>query len=272
MPLTSLTFTFIRDAGFPVYQTWFSALEYDLTGTVTAPAGQQGGITIQLYDAERNLIATTETADDGTYSFPGYATYDDYQVVLVRPSGLTSDQPLTQVADLSNGDDEADFTLRAIVPADVSGTVLDDNDDPVGGVVITLADADGNEVATTTSNADGSYSFDNVPAGDDYTLTATPPDGTTVSPPRTFSIPVNSETPISGQDFVITPAPTGTVSGTVTQQDDDARGGVLITVTGGRHHLHHPHRRRRHLEHHRPAPRLLHRYRHAPRRHHRHRR
>ncbi|MET1005929.1 MAG: hypothetical protein ABWX96_10285, partial [Propionibacteriaceae bacterium] len=37
VPLTSLTFTFAQRAGFPVYQTWFSALEYDITGTVTAP-------------------------------------------------------------------------------------------------------------------------------------------------------------------------------------------------------------------------------------------
>ncbi len=38
--LTSLTLTFSQRAGLPSYQTWFSATEHTVTGTVTAPADQ----------------------------------------------------------------------------------------------------------------------------------------------------------------------------------------------------------------------------------------
>ena len=134
MPLTSLTFTFAQRAGFPVYQTWFSALEYNLTGTVTAPAGEQENIQVLLFDPEGNQVGRRPHGRDGEYEFPGFATYDGYRVQVVRPPGLTSDDPLTQIVDLSEGDQVADFTLREIVPVPVSGTVTDPDGNPVAGV------------------------------------------------------------------------------------------------------------------------------------------
>ena len=106
--LTSLSFRFERRAGFPVYQTWFSALAYNLSGTVTAPAGRQEGITLRLYDPEGNPVAETETDADGNYTFPNLATYDGYRVALVRPVGLTSDDPLSRPVDLSTSNHDVD--------------------------------------------------------------------------------------------------------------------------------------------------------------------
>ena len=107
-------------AGFPVYQTWFSALEYDLTGTVTAPDGREQGITRPPVRSRRQpgSVRRPRTKTD-EYAFSGFATYDGYRVQVVRPPGLTSDDPLTQIVDLSEGDQVADFVLREIVPVPV---------------------------------------------------------------------------------------------------------------------------------------------------------
>lgn len=234
VPLTSLTFTFAQRAGFPVYQTWFSALEYDITGTVTAPGGEQDGIAVVLYDPEGNVVGRTTTNADGGYAFPGYATYDGYRVQVVRPAGLTSDDSLTQVVDLSAGDQVADFTLRAIVPVPVSGTVRDPDGNPVAGVTVTLQPPGGGDPQTRVTESDGTYLFDPVAAGENYTLTATPPRGASVDGPLTVTVPEDSEDPITGQDFVVTPAPTGTASGIVTEEDQGGPGrpGVRVDIVG----------------------------------------
>ena len=174
VPLTSLTFTFAQRAGFPVYQTWFSALEYNLTGTVTVTdlPDRRDNIQVLLFDPEGNQVGEAFTNAAGEYTFPGFATYDGYRVQVVRPPGLTSDDPLTQVVDLSEEDQVADFTLRAIVPVPVSGTVTDSDGNPVAGVTITLTPPGGGEPRTTVTESDGTYLFDAVAVGQGYTLTA----------------------------------------------------------------------------------------------------
>ncbi len=234
VPLTTLTFTFAQRAGFPIYQTWFAALEYDLTGTVTAPGGQQENIQVLLFDPEGNQVGDVLTDADGEYRFEGFATYDGYRVQVVRPPELTSDDPLTQIVDLSEDNQVADFTLRAIVPVPVSGTVRYPDNTPVAGVTITLTPPDGGTPRTTVTESDGTYAFDDVPVGEGYNLTATPPTGTTVSEDLTFTVPVDSEDPITEEDFVVTPPPTGTASGIVREGDEGGpgRSGVRIDIVG----------------------------------------
>jgi len=68
---------------------------------------------------------------------------------------------------------------------DISGTVYEDADnsgnmeDEAGfdGITVTLVDADGNVVATTTTNPDGSYLFEHVAGGADYTVVTGTPAG-----------------------------------------------------------------------------------------------
>ncbi|HVK36606.1 MAG TPA: carboxypeptidase regulatory-like domain-containing protein [Microlunatus sp.] len=232
--LTSLTFTFAQRAGFPIYQTWFSALEYNLTGTVTAPDGREQGISVRLFDPAGNRIGETTTDEAGRYAFSDFATYDGYRVQVVRPPGLTSDDPLTQIVDLSEGDQVADFVLREIVPVPVSGTVTDPDGNPVAGVTITLDPPGAGPVRTAVTQSDGTYVFGNVEPGEGYTLTATPPAGTTVSEDLRFTVPDDTEDPITEQDFVVTSNPTGTASGNVTEGDEGGpgRSGVRIDIVG----------------------------------------
>ncbi len=231
VPLSTLTLVFTRRAGFPVYQTWFASLSHTLTGTVDAPGDAQEGLTVRLLAPDGRQVGETTTDADGRYRFADLATYDGYRVALVRPVGLTSDQPLARTVDLSEDDQVADFSLRALVPVAVSGTVRDPDGQPLAGVEVRLTGPGPDRTAVT--DAEGGYVFDDVPVGDDYTLTATAPDATTASAARTFSVPPDTEDPVVGQDFILTPDPRGSASGTVTAEDGSPVPGVRITVADG---------------------------------------
>ncbi len=71
-------------------------MEYDLTGTVTAPDDREEGISVRLFDPAGNQVGERPHERRRRYTFPGFATYDGYRVQVVRPTGLTSDDPLTR--------------------------------------------------------------------------------------------------------------------------------------------------------------------------------
>ena len=229
VPLETLTFVFARRAGFPVYQTWFAAQSHALSGTVDAPADVREGLTVRLYAPDGRVVGETTTDADGAYRFGDLATYAGYRVAVDRPDGYTSDDPLARTVDLSRSDRTADFFLRAIVPSAVTGTVRADDGTPLAGVEVRLT---GNgEDRTALTAADGTYVFDDVAVGTGYTLTAAPPAGTTVSRPLSFAIPPDSEAPVDGQDFTVTPVPTGALSGVVRVEGFGPVPGVRVLVT-----------------------------------------
>ncbi|MFJ4164629.1 collagen binding domain-containing protein [Microbacterium sp. NPDC089698] len=224
-PISSLTFTFTRRAGFPVYQTWFAAITRSVSGTVQdQTAGTPAaGVGVRLIGPDGTVIGTTTTAADGTYSFGGAVASHGYTVEITPPAGKTSDLRSRQI-DLSDADGTADFAVRDIIPVPVSGTAKDQHGTPIPGAVITL---DSGRTAVTA--ADGSYFFDDVPVGT-HAVTITTPDGyTVVSSPTPFTVPGNDETPITGKDFVLQVQPT--LSGTVTAAGTGV-GGVVVTAEG----------------------------------------
>ena len=77
----------------------------------------------------------------------------------------------------------ADFQVRQIIPQAVSGRVDLRRDDPLAGVTVTLH-LPGGGTKTTTTEADGSYLFDNNPAGDGYFVCIDVPDGYTADDQR----------------------------------------------------------------------------------------
>ncbi len=229
-----------------------------ISGTVLADTTGDGagdtplsGVTMALYDNTGSPVLdgsgnpiTTTTAADGTYSFDNVPA-GDYQVVETDPTGYISvsdvdgannntvgdETPITVTpgAD-SGGNDFVDTNLGSI-----SGTVLADTtgdgagDTPLSGVTMALYDNTGSPVLdgsgnpiTTTTAADGTYSFDNVPAGD-YQVVETDPTGyiSVSDVDGANNNTVGDETPITvtpgadsgGNDFVDTNL--GSISGTV---------------------------------------------------------
>lgn len=223
-PISSLSFSFTRRAGFPVYQTWFASLARDITGTVTDLVdGPVDGVELSLLDANGDVVGTATTAGGGLYAFPGYFATDGYTVVLTPPAGKISDDATAKPADLGAADAVADFTIRDIVPVAVSGRVTDDGGAPIAGVTVEI---DGQ---TTTTDANGAYLFDSVPVGT-HTATITTPDGyTLVTSPAPVEVPQGSETPITGVDFVVAANPA--LEGAVTAAGIGVPG-VTVTATG----------------------------------------
>lgn len=233
--LNTVTFTYAQKSGSPVFQTWFSALAFNLTGTITRsdqndqPVGQ---LRVDLYDPYGDLVSTTKTDGTGRYSFENQASYEKYRVEVERPTGLTS-ATLDRTVDLSSDNQVADFALRAVGPSPASGTVTDrETNEPVEDVTVHLR-GPGNLERTTTTLADGSYLFDGVPDGDSYVVTIEVPDGFRDNPTeQPFSVPPDSDAPISGLDFDLVRVPSGEVVGTVTDTAGDPIENVLITLTG----------------------------------------
>lgn len=234
VPVSTLTLTFARRAGLPVYQTWFAALARDVSGVVTdetpGAEGPLGGVTLTLVGPLGQTLATTTSGLDGSYGFPGFTATDGYHVEVTPPPGKIATTPVRLPADLSETDATGvDFGVRDIVPAAVSGTVTDTGGFPLGGVTVTITGPGGPQSVVTRS--DGSYLFDSVPVGE-HTLTVTSPDGyTLVTAPGPVVIPPGSEVPVTDQDFVLEAAPQVSLSGTVTAQGGPVAG-VAVTATG----------------------------------------
>lgn len=224
-PISTLTFVYTQRSGAPVYQTWFASLARDVTGTVsTTDASSPAGATLTLTDVDGRIVATTTSAANGTYSFPGVQASAGYTVSITPPSGWIADAPRSRPADLSSTDAVADFSMHVIVPVAVGGTVRDTHGDPVPDATVQLAPG-----VTTVTGPDGSYLFDHADVGS-YTVqvTGVPAGYTVVTPGQPVTVPSGSETPILGIDFQVRENPN--LSGTVTDAAGPVAGAVITAV------------------------------------------
>ncbi|MGG7464952.1 MSCRAMM family protein [Plantibacter sp. YIM 135347] len=223
--ISSLSFVFTRRSGFPIYQTWFASLARDISGVVSDQnTGPLDGVDVRLVDRNGTVVSTTTTAAGGAYSFPGFIATDGYIVETVVPAGKIAVGASRAPADLTTADAVVDFTVRDIIPVPVSGTVKDSSGTPIAGAVVTIPGLD-----PVTTDSAGNYLFDAVAVGD-HVVTVTPPPGyTTPVDTLPFTVPVDSETPITGQDFTLVPNPT--LSGTVVAGGAGVAG-VTVVVTG----------------------------------------
>jgi uncharacterized repeat protein (TIGR01451 family)/fimbrial isopeptide formation D2 family protein len=196
-------------------------VDHNRDGLTNGPDAGLGGVTVQLYDANNNLVGTTTTLPDGTYSFKNLPA-GDYRVVEVQPNGYGTSTPTVENVTLPtaglSGIDFGDTlsTLAGTVYVDRDGTKsLTGADLRLGGVTVTLTGTDANGrgvTATATTLADGTYSFADLLAGN-YTVTETQPapwnDGTdtlgsvggVLAPNTTSSIGLGQGTDGVGYDF-----------------------------------------------------------------------
>ena len=148
------------------------------------------GVEVRLLDAQRNLLSTTTTDNSGLYGFSDLVP-DDYIVEFIPPTSYTLTQkdaggndatdsdadPLTGQSHIVNLEsDEHDPTIDAgmyqssglgdFVWNDLNANGIQDNGEPgIQNVTVNLLDGAGNFLRTTTTDANGGYSFDNLTPG-----------------------------------------------------------------------------------------------------------
>ncbi|WP_411958381.1 SdrD B-like domain-containing protein [Paracoccus homiensis] len=162
------------------------------------------GVTVQLLNAAGAVVATTTTDANGAYLFDNLEA-GDYSVVFpteVDGRTLTSqnvggDDTIDSDADVNTGatgsytvvagqtTSDVDAGLVEPQPGALTGRVfidankdgIDNNETGVSGVTVQLLNAAGAVVATTTTDADGAYLFDNLEAGEYSVIFPTQVDG-----------------------------------------------------------------------------------------------
>ena len=152
------------------------------------------GVTVKLLDKDGNVVGTTTTDADGNYSFTGLS--DGTYTVQVDKTGPLADKEQTEdpsgktdsrsqaitftrtdpdVTNVNFGYAE-DYTVSGTVYYDKDRSETLNNSEPgFDGITVNLLGEDGSVVATTTTKADGTYSFSKLPAGK-YTVKVEPSD------------------------------------------------------------------------------------------------
>ncbi|AUC75560.1 carboxypeptidase regulatory-like domain-containing protein [Olleya sp. Bg11-27] len=237
-----------------------------VSGTILDENGDPvSGIVLTLDDGDAGTVDPTATTDaSGNYSFTNVPV-GEYTVEQTTPANTTVvDGDTTDDGDTVVNTDTTDSSIPVTVtagevdadnnfenspaPGSVSGTILDENGDPVSGIVLTLDDGDAGTVdPTVTTDASGNYSFTNVPVGE-YTVEQTTPANTTVVDGDTTDdgdTVVNTDTTDSSIPVTVTagevdadnnfensPAP-GSVSGTILDENGDPVSGIVLTLDDG---------------------------------------
>ncbi|WP_435748894.1 SdrD B-like domain-containing protein [Microbacterium sp. PMB16] len=179
-------------------------------------AGESGvpGVTVVLRDGDGDEVEQTTTGADGEYSFDELPLGDKVVEFTDLPDGQTlsprgagDDAAVDSDADPATGrtgtvtltpavPDRTDVDAGLVTPvppvlgsigdrvwsdADRDG-VQDAGESGVPDVTVVLRDGDGDEVDRTTTDADGAYSFDELPLGDKVVEFTDLPDGQALSP------------------------------------------------------------------------------------------
>jgi beta-glucanase (GH16 family) len=149
----------------------------------TTLVGGDSGVTVLLLDGSGNVIASTVSASNGTFSFGNLAA-STYQLEYMPPNGQTI-QPGGN-ANTTTGL-TAKFTVAAgqtftapsggMVPlASIDGTVVL-NGVGESGVAVAVLNAAGSVVASATTGAGGTFAFTDLLAAGTYQLKYTAPSG-----------------------------------------------------------------------------------------------
>lgn len=164
-------------------------VDLDLNGTNDGDDRPLANVVVELRTASGDLVATTTTGPDGSYSF-GDVPAGDYVVIETQPAGYgegpenpTNRVPVTVITDEKTAPinfGERTGSLSGLVYNDTNNNGVRDANEPVIGgvtVVLTGTDARGEAVTrTVVTGPDGSYRFTDLPGGT-YTVTETQPDG-----------------------------------------------------------------------------------------------
>jgi hypothetical protein len=179
----------------------------DLNANGQRDPGEPGvpGVTVSLTPAAGGTAQTATTDANGNFIFTGVSA-GDYVLAETVPPGFTQTEPASGggsiAVTLAPGGSSIDNTFgnfRGVLTGTISGVkfldvngngVRDSGETGQSGVTITLTGPAGFTTRTTTTTADGTFSFTDVPFGA-YTLSETVPAGFAQTlPAASGSIPV----------------------------------------------------------------------------------
>jgi inhibitor of cysteine peptidase len=190
---------------------------FKVSGRVTLAGVAMPSVAVNVTGSQ---TATATTDANGAYSFtlPVNGNY------TVTPSKQNySFAPATTINPLI-ADRTADFAAT-LNRHRISGRVARSNGQVMSGVTVSLT---GSQTATATTDANGDYSFPNLTAGGNYTVTPSRPNYDFSPGSRTFNdLGADQSAP-----FVVTPS-SYTVSGRVTS-GTAGLSGVTVTLSGAR--------------------------------------
>ena len=187
----------------------------DLNGSGTYNSGDPGlsGWEVDLFNSSGDFVASQETDSNGDFSFGGLDP-GTYTVEEVVQAGWTQTAPPTvtftvtvtagsTVTGLQFGNFQ-DINVSGEVYNDLNGNgTLDPGDPGLPGWTVDLYDSNGNLIATTTSDANGDYSFSDLGPGT-YTVEEILPAGwiqTAPAPPGTYTFSATSGQNVVNDDF-----------------------------------------------------------------------
>ncbi len=224
-----------KDFGYQPSGTISGRVFNDVDGDGTTDAGEPGipGAIVELVDANGDVVATTTTGPDGTYTFDHLP--DGAYSVRVQPgsvpAGLNPTTPTSAPAVVAGGSDVTGVNFGYDSPTgaigdrvwfDVDGDgVQDAGEAGISGVTLELLNGAGQVIATESTNSSGGYLFDGLADGT-YTVrvvAATLPAGLT----NTFggvqqaATVTNASTDLT-KDFGYQPS--GTITGRVFNDTD----------------------------------------------------
>lgn len=223
----------------------------DITGnSFSADDTGLGGVTIKLYQGTSTsgtLVASTTTAADGSYSFGniGPGTYFVQEVVQTGwiQTGGNAGYTIVATSGLNcTGNNFDNFQKGQITGKkykDLTGNSFSADDTGLGGVMIKLyqgTSTSGTLVASTTTAADGSYSFGNLGPGTYFVQEVVQSGWTQTGGNAGYTIMATSGFNCTGNNFdnfqngTIRGAKYLDLTGNGLTADDTALGGVTIQL------------------------------------------
>ena len=161
-----------------------------LIAQVNSPCGSVAGVNVQL-SRDEMLLASQTTQSDGTCRFEGFPHGAGYSLTIDAasfPPGYAA-STVTAGSVFFCDDTPVPFTLTCATAFSISGTVTSCHG-AMGNVQVDLFD--GNTlVATVAADTAGGYLFENIGAGDEYTLLVVTPLGYLAVEPVTFGLHAN---------------------------------------------------------------------------------